>query len=80
MELQHVNNTFNNLVPYEHYKIKDLKFESTEHTLENEINNKNSLFHSVQHSLFYTYLDYVEVHHMRTGLLRELKHFGRFIN
>ena len=80
VQVKYYGGNFDVLVPYEQYKINDLNLQSTEHTLGREITNKNSMFHSVQHALFFTYLDYVEVHHQQAGLLRELKHFGRFIN
>ena len=55
-----VNTKFKNITEYENHKIKDMDLKSFEHKMTYEINNKNDKFRSIEHSLFYTYLDYIE--------------------
>lgn len=84
LELRQINNRFKNIIEYENHKIKDFdlkSFEQNEHKItKKEINSKNDMFHSIEHALFYTYLDYVQTINWRNEYSRELRHFGRFIN
>jgi hypothetical protein len=75
-----VNCRFKNITEYENHKIKDIDLKSFEHKMTKKIVNKNDKFHSIEHSLFYTYLDYVEVINFNNEYFRELRHFGRFVN
>jgi hypothetical protein len=74
------NQRYKNMTEYENHYIKDVDFKSTEYKMTYEITNKNVMFRSVEHSLFYTYLDYVQTINWNNEYLRELRHFGRFIN
>lgn len=81
LELQNAHDCrFKNLVEYEAHKIRDIDFASFEHKMTHEINNKRDMFHSIEHSLFYTYLDYEQTIDFDNSYWRELRHRGRFIN
>jgi hypothetical protein len=74
------NQRYKNMLEFENRQIKDVDFKSTEYKSTYEIVNKNVMFRSVEHSLFYTYLDYIQTMDFRNEFLRDLRHFGRFIN
>jgi hypothetical protein len=84
LEQRQINNRFKNIIEYESHKVRDFDFTSFEHneqkTTKSEINNKNDMFRSIEHSLFYTYLDYMKVVDLKGNSYRELKHYGKFID
>ena len=84
LEISQINSRFKNITEYENYKIKDFdlkSFEYNEKKLTNpEINNRRDLFDSIEHAIFYAYLDYRQVMNWQKEYLRELQHLGIFIN
>lgn len=62
------------------FYIKDLDLKSFDYRFITQNTNKNDKFISVEHALFYTYLDYVLFVNLQQQNFRNLKQFGRFIN
>ncbi|HEX8286357.1 MAG TPA: hypothetical protein VF556_00055 [Pyrinomonadaceae bacterium] len=74
LEVRQINNRFKNLVEYEKYKIKDIDLKSLEYNnkklTNSEISNRRDLFDSVEHAIFYAYLDYRQVMNWQNEYLR----------
>ena len=70
LEIRQINNRFKNLIEYENHKIKDFDLKSSEYddkklTYQEVNNNRRDLLDSLEHAIFYAYLDYKQVMNWR---------------
>ncbi len=71
---------FEMIKEHENEQVKDMDLKSFRYKWLAQANNKNDLLNSVEHALFYTYLDYAQFINLQQQNFRKLKQFGRFIN
>lgn len=84
LEIRQINNRFKNIIEYENQKIIDFDLKSLEYNdkklTNGKINNRSDLFNSIEHAIFYSYLDYRQVMNWQNQYFRELQNLCRFIN
>lgn len=84
LEVRRINRRFRNITEYENYKINDFDLKSFEYNdkklTNGKINNRRDLFDSIEHAMFYSYLDYRQVINWQNEYSRELQNLCRFIN
>ncbi len=61
-------------------KLKDMDLKSFEHKMIWGNQEKTEKSESIEHSLFYTYIDYLQVVDFNGNLYRELRHYAVFTN
>lgn len=84
LEIRQINRRISNITEYENYKINDFDLKSFDYNdkklTDGKINNRRDLFSSIEHAIFYSYLDYRQVMNWRNEYFRELQNLCRFIN
>ncbi|HQU84046.1 MAG TPA: hypothetical protein PKY59_13005 [Pyrinomonadaceae bacterium] len=84
LEIRQINRRFSNITEYENCKINDFDLKSFDYNdkklTDGKINNRGDFFNSVEHAIFYSYLDYRQVINWQNEYFRELQNLCRFIN
>ncbi len=81
LDLESRTRKLRNLAEIESHKLKDIDLGAFDFAVEwIDLNGKSNKFNNLEHSLFYTYLDYEKFEGFNKEHFRKLQQFGKFIN